>query len=208
MIRTSLLLVLTFATTVSAEERYYFVVFASQSRLNNPSKSHVWATVIKTIATDSHITVEEQTISWVPASSNVRLLALRSEEGANLGLIPTIEHYQKLKCRITAWGPYELEPPFGCEFYQRFMQQKARLESGEVRYKALDPNAGRYSRYISDCIHAITDMDPRRGRNAYSEFLRFGEKASEHIVHTLAKRGHFSAVDVLSMQQRCGSEKA
>jgi hypothetical protein len=206
------LVVLLIYSTAYAEEdeRYYVIVFSSKSRLNKPNDAHIWATLIKTSTKDSQIRVEEQTISWVPASLKVRLLAMRSEEGANIGLMPTIDHYQLLGCKITAWGPYELASDFGPEFYQRFSKQKARLERGEVRYKALDPDIGRRSAFISNCIHVLTDLDPYRRRNAYSEFLRFGDRASEHIVETLAERGridrdttHVWLMDTLGLSDKC-----
>ena len=70
------------------------------------------------------------------------------------------------------------------------MRQKARLESGQVKYKAIVPNCGPRVQSVSNCIHAITDLDPNRGRLYYSELRRFGEQAS-----------HFAAYRLLQSEQ-------
>src|SRR5262249_39818367 len=44
--------------------------------------------------------------------------------------------------------------------FEGALERKALLETGAIRYKAIDPNFGPRVNSISNCIHAITDMDP------------------------------------------------
>jgi hypothetical protein len=174
-------------STVHAQDRYFVLIFGSQSRLNRPSRSHTWATIVKASADGTRL--EQLTISWLPQAEKVRILTLRGEPGINLDLHTTISRYQQLNGSVSLWGPYETAANRGPVLFERAASQIERLNSGTILYKAIDPNLGPRKPYLVDCIHAITDLDQDQSRNAYSELLRFGDRASEYIVRELDKRG-------------------
>jgi hypothetical protein len=175
------------------QDRYFVLVFGSQPTLKCPRRCHTWATIVKTSPDKSGvIQVEAHTISWMPADQRVKLLTFRSKPGMNLDLMSTIARYQDMNGHVAVWGPYEIQDGSGSDIYARTLQQIARLESGEVQYKAIDPDFGPRVHYISDCIHAITDIDQQQARSFYSEFIRFGESASRFIVNVLAERGRIN----------------
>jgi hypothetical protein len=121
------------------------------------------------------VRVEPFTISWMPATLQLRPWRVCPEPGVNLDLHTTIQLMLQQREEVAVWGPYELP----ADSFARFIAQKARLESGAVQYKCIDP-LDRHSN-ISDCIHAITDKDPTFSRWHYP-VIRFGETASQYIV--------------------------
>lgn len=167
-------------------ERYYLLVFGSQSAPKRPRYTHTWATAVRATGCDGPggPAVDEHTISWMPASLDIRPLALRPEPGANLGLAFTIEEMLRHDERVSVWGPYEVGPGL----FRRFLVQKEFLESGRVGYQCVDSvgEAGRLGTGC-DCIHAVTDMDPLFSRSRYP-LTYFGEAASLHIVRQLHTR--------------------
>ncbi len=163
-------------------ERYFVLVFGSQSTPKQPKYSHTWATVVKVTGCDTGApAVEEQTISWMPASLDIQPLSRHVEPGTNLPLHFTIEEMMRHDERVSVWGPYEVGPGF----YHRFQVQKGFMGSGRVGYQCID-SVGEAARTGCgcDCIHAITDMDPQYARNRYP-LSYFGEAASRHVVHEL-----------------------
>lgn len=206
------LLTLGEVSSLHAQDRYFVLIFGSQSKLNNPTRSHTWATVVKANAEGTRL--EEITISWLPASEQVRLLTVRGEPGVNLGLHATMSRYQQLNGNVSLWGPYELINERGPILFARAQWQSARLNHGNVLYKALDPNIGPRAAYITDCIHAITDLDEEHGRTAYTELLRFGNRASEYIVREFNRHGridrrqrHEWLIDALGLRQYALTER-
>jgi len=174
-----------------AQERYFVIVFGSQSTPKLPNYTHTWATVVKVTCADTpggQPTAEVNTVSWLPATLKVHTFAPCPEPGTNLDLVTTIRWANCGGQRVSYWGPFEIEP----EFYQRFLVQKARLESGVVRYQAIDSFYGPENRTVSDCIHAVSDTDYRHSRLYYLEFRRFGESASEFIVFSMGNRGRIN----------------
>jgi hypothetical protein len=170
-----------------AEERHYVLIFGSESTPRVPRYTHTWATFVKASgegADASKYNIDNVfTISWLPASLEVRSFR-RSEEGVNLDLETTLSHVLPRQ-RVSLWGPFQISQLF----YDRAVEQKARLESGIVKYKAVDPNFGPRVPYVSNCIHAITDLDPEFGRLYYLELRRFGEAASHWAAHQFVNRG-------------------
>lgn len=167
-------------------ERYYVLVFGSQSAPKRAKYTHTWATVVRATGCDGpgEPTVEEATISWMPASLDIRTLARKPEEGANLALHFTIEEMLRNDERVSVWGPYEV-----CAgFYHRFLVQKQFLESGRIGYQCID-SFGEAARLgnACDCTHAITDMDPQFARARYP-LAYFGTAASRHIARELHHR--------------------
>jgi hypothetical protein len=167
-------------------ERYFLLVFGSQSTPKRPKYTHSWATVVKVTGCDGPEApfVEEHTISWLPATLDVRPFSFCVEPGANLALHVTIEEMLRHEERVSVWGPYEVRPGL----VYRFQVQKAFMESGRVGYQAID-SIGEAARTGAgcDCIHAITDMDPLFDRTQYP-LSYFGESASLNIVRQIHTR--------------------
>jgi hypothetical protein len=177
-------------SVAQADERYYIIIFGSQSTPRLPRFTHAWATFVKASGEGEnscayHID-ETFTISWMPADLKIRALRLRAQEGVNLGPEATIENALERE-RVSQWGPYQISP----RLYDWGLEQKCRLESGVVKYKTIDPNVGPRVRYVSNCIHAVSDLDPEHGRLYYLELRRFGEAASHWLAHQLVFRGQY-----------------
>jgi hypothetical protein len=167
-------------------ERYFLLVFGSQSTPKRAKYTHSWATVVKVIGCDGpgHPILEEQTISWLPVTLNVHPFSFHVEPGVNLPLHVTIEEVLRNEERVSLWGPYEVGP--GLHF--RFGVQKAFMDSGRVGYQAID-SIGEAARTGAgcDCIHSVTDMDPLFDRNQYP-LSYFGDSASLNIVRQIHTR--------------------
>ncbi len=68
-------------------ERFYVLVFASQSVPRTPAYAHTWATVVRAVdRPGGRPAPEAHTISWLPATLDIRPLRPRVEPGVNLGL--------------------------------------------------------------------------------------------------------------------------
>jgi hypothetical protein len=173
-----------------AEERYYVILFGSQSTPRLPRYTHTWATFVKASGegqdSSAYLIDEVFTISWLPADLEVRSLRLRAEEGVNLDLETTLAYVLQRE-RVSEWGPFQIAP----QLYDRALARKAELESGSVKYKAIDPNFGARAYSVSDCIHGITDIDPDYDRSYYREVRRFGEAASHWLAYQFVTRGRF-----------------
>ena len=183
-----LLAFFSWGSAARAEDRYYIIIFGSQSTPRLPRYTHTWATFVKASgegqdSSKYHID-EVFTISWLPADLVVRSLRLRAQPGVNLDLEATLA-YVLPRERVSEWGPFEITP----QLYYRALERKAQLESGAVKYKAIDPNFGPRVHYVSDCIHGITDFDPDYDRSYYREVRRFGEAASHWVAYQFVQRG-------------------
>ena len=188
------LLVASFAAEASADDRYFVMIFGSESVPKRARYTHTWATVVRAVPESGDkeaYTLESQTISWMPANLVIRPLALRPECGVNLSLQATLRDSAcKGEC-IAMWGPYELTPERGPIIWERAACQINRLNSGAVLYKCVDPDRGPRSTYIADCIHAVTDLDRHLPRTSYNEFIHNGMDASLNVVHVMASRHRF-----------------
>src|SRR5205085_1861739 len=136
-----------------AGEDYFLLMFGSQRIPNNPDHSHSFATFVKVswpgdgpCGPDAHAALEADTISWLPESLTIRLARLRAECGHNFELHESIRYLLDDDQRLSLWGPYRIDP----ELYQRGVNQISLLNSGEVRYKALD--TGHHPDHVSNCI--------------------------------------------------------
>lgn len=175
------------AITAPPGERYFLLIFGSQTRPKRPKYTHTWATIVKVTGCDEPgtstigVPIEEHTISWLPASLDIRPLSFRIEPGVNLDLHATIKEMLRNDEEVAVWGPYEV----GAGTYYRFQVQKGFMDSGTVGYQCIDA-VGEASQTGNgcDCIHAVTDMDPQYARNRYPLSF-FGEGASRHIVHQI-----------------------
>jgi hypothetical protein len=135
-------------------------VFSSQHHpVNLTHFAHSFATFVKVTGEGDRLDCyrfETVTISWLPRTLDVSVLHALPECGINLDLNATLQWANEHNLCISMWGPYQIDQ---C-LYERAMAQKARLESGAVRYKAID--TGFPSERVSNCIHAVSDLAGRR----------------------------------------------
>lgn len=156
-----------------ANTKYYLLMFGSQLDEPEPEYSHSWGTFVKVTWPDPHQPVprmETITISWLPRSLVIRLWTLHPEPGANFDLHSTLRYVLDNKERVSMWGPYEVDE----ELFRKAADQLALLNSGQVRYKAVD--IGRLSNRVSNCIHALTSAV--RGVQPHVFIPAWGETAS------------------------------
>lgn len=136
-------------------ERYYVTLFGGQGDLLRPRTAHTWATFVRTRNSPAgEQVVSVDTISWLPATLNVRPWALRAETGVNLTLEQTLAFIDTHpRSRVAVFGPYEIT----ADRYQQAMAQKALLESGVIKYHSL----GLFGRKadVMHCIDGVTRMD-------------------------------------------------
>jgi hypothetical protein len=163
--------------TCRADEWYFVAVFSAQRMPNVPRYSHSFATFVRVVRDQTQPNrywMEAHTISWLPETLNIRSARLRPERGRNLDLETTLAFVEALGDRVSLWGPYQIRK----ELYDRALAQIARLESGVIRYKAVD--ALYRTSDASNCIHALSDVvdDQRRLRITSPGF---GEVASYYV---------------------------
>jgi hypothetical protein len=174
------------AIAAAPGERSYLLVFGSQGTPKRPKYTHTWATVVRVTDCGTGYTpvIQEETISWLPTSLDLRPLSFKVQPGTNFGLHFTIEEMLRQDQRVSIWGPYEVRPGFA----YRFHVQKSFMESGRIGYQCID-SVGEAARTGNgcNCIHAITDMDPVFDRKQYP-LSYFGDAASENIVRRLFER--------------------
>jgi hypothetical protein len=172
-------------------ERYYAVIFGSQKvAYLRPDLTHTWMVAIKATCSPGcpEPQLEVHQISWLPATLEIHPLRFWVEPPVNLGLHETIRWAQESDQKVAMWGPYEVQP----RAYRRFLTQKEFLEtSGQVGYQCID-TVGEAAREGngSDCIHAITDLDPQFDRARYP-LIFYGHTASRRLVHEAARRQVF-----------------
>jgi len=175
------------ATPPPPNERYYILLFGSQSTPKLARYTHSWGTVVKATCAPGQTEpdLEVHTISWMPATLEIHPLRFRVEPGVNLTMDFTIK---EMLCnnneRVSLWGPYEIWHGL----YQRFVTQRSFLESGQIGYQCID-TVGEAARCGngSDCIHAMTDIDPFFDRQEYP-LTRFGDSATRHVVEQIMTR--------------------
>ena len=169
-----------------AGERYFVMIFGSQSSPKLLRDTHTWATFLRVVGEvddPAGVRVYRHTISWLPASLNVRTWSLLPEKGVNLDLYDTLDAVLKNGERVRMWGPFEMRP----EVYERSLRVKTILDSGEVEYRAIDTAR---DLLISDCIHAVAAVDPVFGRRHYP-LIRVGKPASRFIARQIMTRSVF-----------------
>ncbi len=150
----ALLALLLLAASARADEYYDMAMFGAQTTPNDPNYSHTFAAFVRASGDGpcpTAFTVEDSfTISWLPADLKVRTRALLPECGHNFGLHETLRYVLDSGEHVSMWGPYRINE----ELYYGALRQVGVLESGEVRYKALD--SGYPTDRVSNCIHAVS----------------------------------------------------
>jgi hypothetical protein len=167
-------------------ERCYILLFGSQTTPKLARHTHSWGTVVKTTCFpgDAEPQIEIHTISWMPATLEIHPWRFQVEPGTNLTLNCTIEEMLHNNERISMWGPYEIWPGL----YRRFVTQQEFLESGQIGYQCIDSvGEAAHNGNGSDCVHAMTDMDPFFSRQKYP-LTFFGEAATRHVVRQIMTR--------------------
>lgn len=168
-------------------ERYYLLVFGSQTVPKLPRYTHTWVTVVRVPPAEAGrpLRIEPHTISWMPATLDIQPWRYNIEPGVNLDLDASVRMALEREERVSLWGPYEIPPGL----YRKALIQKAFVESGAIGYQCIDTvgEAAETGRG-SNCIHAISDADSLFGRQAYP-LAYFGDAASEHILQLLVLRG-------------------
>src|SRR5262245_49603432 len=77
------------ASTAQKGEGYFLIIFSQEGPGHEPWLSHTFATFVKATgagANKGQYHLEHHTISWLPASRDIRLLRLRPETGKNFSL--------------------------------------------------------------------------------------------------------------------------
>jgi hypothetical protein len=145
--------------------------------------------------------VGHHTISWLPATLDVKVWSPTPEPGVNLDLYQTLGIVQGQGQSVTAWGPFQVTP----EVYQKSLDVMAILESGRARYRAI---SGRRNLLVADCIHAVAAIDSQFGRDHYP-LIRVGKPASRHIAREIVLRGRFDQrrVDASWLIPRLGLDR-
>ena len=184
------LVLLLLAGPAPADEFYYVAVFGAQRTPNDPNHSHCFATFVRACGDGpcpTTFTVEDCfTISWLPANATVRTHALLAECGHNFTLGETLDMAAAGGARVTMWGPYRIDEAL----YGMAGRRRDELESGRVRYKAID--SGFRTDRVSNCIHALTAVTD--GDRRYAVSPGYGETASYFVLQDfqphVADKGH------------------
>lgn len=161
---------------VSAETFYFMTVYGSQCEPPRGDRVHSFATFVKATGCGndwSQYQLEVHTISWLPVTKEIKIWRLVPEEGDNFGLHETIRWALKGGANVQKWGPYQIS----CETFQRAVHRIGLLDADLIAYQAVDPVL---RIEISNCIHAVSGVDPYDPRTRYP-LIRVGYSASEHI---------------------------
>ena len=167
----------------SADERYFALFFAHQTTDTQAEEAHTYIEFIRAEMQPNGppIILQRDTISWLPENTIVRLHAVRSETGRNFTLEETLQLGAGKD--VYAWGPYELT----CQAYRFALSRKAQLESGSIKYKAIDVIPGQ-SRYTSNCIHGAAEINPEARRIGQYN-IKFGEYATKQAIRYYVSQG-------------------
>lgn len=177
--------VLLAADAAQAGVRYYMLIFGAQTHPKIPRFTHTFCTIVQAVDPlpgCSEICIEAHTISWLPQTLKVRPYRLRAEPGRNLTLDETLRWAAQNHMQVSLWGPYAISE----YFYARVYREYARFESGEYRYRAIDPP--RRGDIAADCIHAVTDIDQQDSRMTYL-VIGSGDAVTRKFVRILDQRG-------------------
>ena len=169
-----------------ANDQFYVVIFGSESDPKHLRLSHTFATFVRATGEGpdpSTYALTVHTISWLPRQLDVRVRRPCPEPGINLDLDSTIRVLMKDGETVTAWGPYRIS----LEIYNLSIQEMNKLNSGTELYRAVD---GPLNNKVSNCIHAVGDVDPLFGRRGYA-LDRVGKPASAYIAKELVKRSRY-----------------
>src|SRR6516165_1298634 len=106
------------SSSARASERYYVLIFGSQSHPKLLRYTHTWATFVRAVGDESNpdgCALYQHTISWLPQTLNVRVWSPIPEPGVNLDLYQTLQAVSAHNERVTLWGPFVITP----DIYER-----------------------------------------------------------------------------------------
>jgi hypothetical protein len=169
-----------------ADEHYFVLIFGSQSHPKVLRRTHTWATFVKAVGEGPDLStyaLEVNTISWLPASLNVKVWWPLPEKGVNYDLDQTLRFVYQRGESVTLWGPFVI----GKQVYERSLRVRQVAMSGRAQYRAISNS---YDMLVSDCIHAVAAVDPVLGRNHYP-LIRIGKPASRYIARQIMTRSLF-----------------
>lgn len=115
-----------------AGHHYYVTIFGSEQNPLRFKRTHTFATITHLHETPDGPVVENSTISWMPATLNIRPFALRPEPGVSLTQEESLRWAESKGLRTSVWGPFEIPE----RRYYLYMARKAELESGAIAYRA------------------------------------------------------------------------
>jgi hypothetical protein len=168
-------------------DRYYLLVFGSETTPKLPRFTHSWVTFVHVPppVPGQPPVIEENTISWMPAKLFIHTLSPCVEPGVNLKMHDSIKMATGYHECVSMWGPFEIT----VGLYRKLMIQKGFIDSGAIGYQCTDTygEAGLLGDG-SNCIHAISDADSLFTRAEYP-LTYFGDAASLHILQELVERG-------------------
>jgi hypothetical protein len=171
------------SSSAQASERYYVLIFGSQSHPKLLRYTHTWATFVRAVGDEANpdrCTLYQHTISWLPETLAVRVWSPFPEPGVNLDLYQTLRAVSAHNERVTLWGPFVITP----DIYERSLRIYQIVNSGAVRYRAISTAS---DLLVSDCIHAVAAVDPVFGRSHYP-LIRIGDPASRFIAREVVVR--------------------
>jgi hypothetical protein len=183
--------ILGFLSTLSAgkargDERYYVLIFGSQSSPKQLRYTHTWATFVRAAGEGpdpSAYAIQAHTISWLPATLVVKVLRPWPEPGVNLDLYQTLAAMDANRESVTMWGPFVIGP----QVYEKSLRVLQVIASGRAQYRAISTPR---NLLVSDCIHAVAASDPIFGRGHYP-LIRIGKPASRYIARQIMTRSVF-----------------
>lgn len=158
-------------------ERYYATVFGTQSVPLRIKYTHTWATYVRTVVTPAgEFPAAINTVSWMPATLDIRPLALRPEPGVNLNLAETFAWVATFNGRVSCWGPYEIS----ADRYGRLVARKEQLDTGEFQYRAIGALTRRGD--VSNCGQSFARSAPQVGRRYLQPTPDPGENGTSRLV--------------------------
>jgi hypothetical protein len=158
----------------AAEAGDYLLVFSAERVPYRPGKAHTFAAVVH---------VEEGpggcprvadlcSLSWLPATLEVRVWAALPEAGRNVPLGETLARSLADGRRVCLWGPYRVRP----ELAEAFRSRVAAVEAGFAYHGA----CFFFPRKVCDCARAVEEtVAPSR---RYIGAFGYGAAAASVIV--------------------------
>lgn len=141
---------------VRGDDRYYLLLFGTQTEPVAIRFTHTFALFVKATGDRANLdglSLETQTISWMPSSLSIRVLSSIPEPGVNLSLKDSLDWGDSVRAHTTMYGPYEVKR----ELYDMAARQVSKLSDGSMQYLCNDRRfrgAG-----ATNCIHAVADLD-------------------------------------------------
>ena len=177
------LLVPTQAPAANPPERYYMILFGTQSVPIKVPLTHTFATFVRTeVLPVGERVVAVDTVSWMPATLKIRPFAVFPEPGVNLTLQQTFDWIATFNGRVSKWGPYEID----ADRYARFIARKQDLER-EFQYRAV--GAITRNDKISNCGQSFARSSPIVGRRYLQPTPSPGENGTSDLARRYLRVG-------------------